>query len=442
MSASDGKTVSDGKTKPRRATLSIFRAALEAADPSHAVRGHVRLDGNTLVAGTSSPGRHDKSARYDLAGFDRIWIAGAGKAAVAMAGALEDLLGDRITGGCISAPDGSTSRLRHIQVIEAAHPFPDRRSVAAGREVARIAVECGRRDLLLCVISGGASALLALPAPGVTLAAKKRVTRLLQARGATIHELNAVRKHLSAIKGGHLASLAYPATVIALILSDVIGDNLDAIGSGPTVPDPTTSADADKVLERYRIPRLPFTETPKPGDPAFRRVRNLIVGSNRQSIEAARKKAEELGYRTIVLSTTIDGETRDIARMHAAIVRELIANGGRRVCFLSGGETTVTLRGKGLGGRNQEFVLAALQALEGTRGVTIFSAGTDGRDGPTDAAGAVAESSTSIPSDARRFLDENDSYRFFEREGGLIKTGPTGTNVMDVRILLVEKSAG
>jgi hydroxypyruvate reductase len=442
VSSSDRKTGSDSKTKPRRDALAIFQAALDAADPARAVRQHVRLDGNTLVAGISSAGRYDKVAHYNLADFDRIWIAGAGKAAVAMAVALEDLLGNRITGGCIGVPEGSASQLRRIQAMEAAHPFPDRRSVAAGREIARLASECGRRDLLLCVISGGASSLLALPAPGVTLATKKRVTKLLQARGATIHELNTVRKHLSAIKGGYLARLAYPATVIALILSDVIGDNLDAIGSGPTVADPTTCAGAQGVLERYRIPTLPLTETPKPRDPVFRRVRNILVGSNRQSIEAARSKAENLGYRTIVLSTTIDGETRDIARMHAAIVKELVVTGGRRVCFLSGGETTVTLRGKGLGGRNQEFVLAALEALEGTRGVTIFSAGTDGRDGPTDAAGAVAESSTRNPPDTRQFLDENDSYHFFEREGGLIKTGPTGTNVMDVRILLVEKSAG
>jgi hydroxypyruvate reductase len=399
------------------------------------------------------------TARYRLADFDRIWIAGAGKAAVAMAGALEDLLGDRIAGGCISVPDGVASRLRKVVVRPAAHPFPDRRSVAAGREIARLASACGPRDLLLCVISGGASALMALPAPGVTLAMKKRVTKLLQTRGATIHELNAVRKHLSAIKGGHLARLAYPATMVALILSDVIGDDLDVIGSGPTVPDPTTCEDARNILKRYVLKpdsitlkrsagaALPFTETPKPGDPAFRRVRNLIVGSNRLSMEAARAKAESLGYRTIVLSTSIDGETRDIARMHAAIVREAIAQemsnkSNRRVCFLSGGETTVTVRGNGLGGRNQEFVLAALMALEGTRGVTIFSAGTDGLDGPTDAAGAVAESSARIPEDARRFLDDNDSYHFFEREGGLIRTGPTGTNVMDVRILLVEKSAG
>jgi glycerate 2-kinase len=421
----------------RRAALAIFRAALKAADPARAVRGQVRVDGRTLIAGISGD-----AARYRLIDFDRMWVVGAGKAAIPMARALEDLLADRIAGGWISVPERSASSLRGIRVREAGHPVPDRRSVIAGREIARIARACGRRDLLLCVISGGASALMAVPAPGVTLAMKKRVTRLLQARGATIHEMNAVRKHLSAIKGGHLARLAYPATVLALILSDVIGDNLDVTGSGPTVPDPTTCADALGVLQRYDIPTLPLTETPKPGDPAFRRVRNVMVGSNRQSIEAAAAKARELGYRTIVLSTTIDGETRDVARMHAAIARETIAQGGRNVCFLSGGETTVTLRGKGLGGRNQEFVLAALEALEGTRGVTIFSAGTDGRDGPTDAAGAVAESSAKIPPDALRRLDDNDSYRFFEREGGLIKTGPTGTNVMDVRILLVGKSAG
>lgn len=442
----------------RRAALAIFHAALEAADPARAVRKHVRLDGNTLVAGTNGVeadgvGADSSPASYDLTNFDRIFIAGAGKAAVAMARAVEGLLGDRVSGGCISVPEGIVaSQLRRVQVVEAAHPFPDGRSVAAGKEIARIASECGRRDLLLGVISGGASALLALPAPGVTLATMKRLTKVLQSRGATIHELNAVRKHLSAIKGGHLARLAYPATVLTLILSDVIGDNLDAIGSGPTVGDPSTIADAIGVMERYRIPEVAniaalFSETPKPRDPVFRRVQNLIVGSNRQSIEAAKAKAEDLGYRTIVLSTTIDGETRDIARMHAAIVRELIAGKsaperGQRVCFLSGGETTVTLRGQGLGGRNQEFVLAALQALEGTRGVTIFSAGTDGRDGPTDAAGAVAESARKLPPDTRAFLDENNSYRFFEREGGLIKTGPTGTNVMDVRIFLVEKSAG
>jgi len=436
-----------------REALAIFRAALDAADPARAVHAHVRLDGRTLVVGNDARvGREagsEKPARYPLADFDRIFVVGAGKAALAMAGALEDLLGDRVIGGCIAVPDGVTPRLRSISVLNASHPYPDARSVAAGREIARMAASaCSRRDLLLCVISGGASALMSLPAAGVTLAMKKRVTKLLQTRGATIHELNAVRKHLSAIKGGHLAKLAHPATVVSLILSDVIGDDLSAIGSGPTVPDRTTCEDASRVLKRYGIAPLALSETPKPRDAVFRRVRNVIVGSNRQSIEAARTKAESLGYRSIVLSTTIDGETRDIARMHASIAREAIArkkiarettaSGGRRICFLSGGETTVTVRGKGLGGRNQEFVLAALLALDETPGVTIFSAGTDGVDGPTDAAGAVAHSSAKIPPDARRFLDDNDSYHFFERHGGLIKTGPTGTNVMDVRMLLIQ----
>jgi hydroxypyruvate reductase len=327
--------------------------------------------------------------------------------------------------------------LRRIHLHPAGHPVPDERGVEGARRIAQMARESGPRDLLLAVISGGASALLPLPGPGVTLEKKKRTTRRLLACGASIHEINTVRKHMSAIKGGHLAALAAPATLIALILSDVIGDDLSVIGSGPTVLDRTTTADAEEVLRRYSIPAPPLTETPK------RRVaaRNLIVGSNRQSIAAAAKKARELGYRPIVLSTTIDGETCDIARMHAAIAREMLASGGSKVCFLSGGETTVTIRGKGRGGRNQEFVLAAAIALEKTPGVTIFSAGTDGIDGPTDAAGAMVVTGTRSGvidgRDAQGYLDNNDSYHYFEKYGGLIKTGPTGTNVMDVRMLLL-----
>ena len=413
----------------RSRALAIFRAAVRAADPRQAVLAHVKIDGPALGVG---------HRRYRLADFDRIRVIGAGKASARMAQALERLLGKAVSDGCINVPDGSTVRLRRIALHEAGHPIPDQRGVEGARRIAQIARDSGRRDLLICVISGGASALMPLPAPGVTLARKKEITRRLLASGANIHEINTVRKHMSAIKGGHLAELAHPATVVALILSDVIGDDLSAIGSGPTAPDTTTCADAAAVLGRYGIPSPPLTETPK-GPPA---AHNLIVGSNRHSIDAAAKEARELGYRPIVLSTTIDGETRDIARMHAALVREAIARGRRRICFLSGGETTVTIRGKGLGGRNQEFVLAAAIALEKTSGVTIFSAGTDGIDGPTDAAGAVADSSTLLRAcarklDPRSFLDNNDSYRFFERGGGLVKTGPTGTNVMDVRILLL-----
>jgi hydroxypyruvate reductase len=413
----------------RSHALAIFRAAVRAADPKQAVLSHVKIDGRTLVA--------DKQ-RYRLADFDRVRVIGAGKASARMAQALEGLLGKRISDGWVNVPGGNAVRSRRIVMHEAGHPIPDERGVAGARRIADIAAESGARDLLLCVISGGASALLPLPARGVTLARKKEITRRLLASGATIHEMNTVRKPMSAIKGGHLAELARPATVIALILSDVIGDDLSVIGSGPTMPDFTTVADAAAVLKRYDISVPELTETPKQPMP----VQNLIVGSNRQSLDAAAQKARQLGYRTIVLSTTIDGETRDIARMHAALVREAISRGSARMCFLSGGETTVTIRGKGLGGRNQEFVLAAAIALQKSTGVTIFSAGTDGIDGPTDAAGAVADSATllracSMNLNPQSFLDNNDSYHFFERAGGLVKTGPTGTNVMDVRILLI-----
>ena len=403
--------------------LAIFRAALSAADPEKAVRVHVKTDGKTL---------HVNQHRYRLSGFDRVQVIGAGKASARMAQAIERLLGSRVTGGWINVPDGTKAGVRKVHLHPAGHPVPDERGVEGARQIAQIASDSGPRDLLICVISGGASALMPLPAPAITLAKKKSITKRLLASGATIHEINTVRKHLSAIKGGHLAALAAPATVIALILSDVIGDDLSVIGSGPTVLDTTTALDAAAVLKRYSIPLPPLTETPK----AQVAAQNVIVGSNRQSIEAAAKKARDLGYRTIVLSTTIDGETRDIARMHAAIARETIAHGGRRVCLLSGGETTVTLRGKGLGGRNQEFVLAAAIALADHPQVTIFSGGTDGIDGPTDAAGAIADAATPR-TDAAKFLANNDSYHFFVKAGGLVKTGPTGTNVMDVRVLLI-----
>ena len=402
----------------------IFRAALDAADPVRAVLDHVRCNQRVLTV---------DQRRYPLTRFDRIRVVGAGKASARMAHALEQLLGKQIDGGWVNVPDGASARLRRVHLHHAGHPVPDERGVEGARHIARIARESGPRDLILAVISGGASALMPLPGPGVTLAKKKLITRRLLACGATIHEINTVRKHMSAIKGGHLAALAAPASVIALILSDVIGDDLSVIGSGPTVLDRSKLLDAVEILKRYGIPAPGLSETPKEHVAA----QNVIVGSNRQSMDAAARMARVLGYRPIVLSTTIDGETRDIARMHAALAREAISRGERRLCFLSGGETTVTIRGKGLGGRNQEFVLAAAIALEKTPGVTIFSAGTDGIDGPTDAAGAMIKSGRTSGLEAQRYLDNNDSYHYFEKNGGLVKTGPTGTNVMDVRILLI-----
>src|SRR5579864_561708 len=430
-----------------RDALRIFHAALKAAAPAEAVLRHVKLTGNVLIAGRK---------RYRLDSFRNIYVIGAGKASAEMARPVARLLGKRIAGGHINVKYGHTARLRRIELNECGHPIPDRAGELGAQRIADLTRQAGPDDLVVCLISGGASALLPLPAPPVTLEEKQETTRLLLGCGANIHELNCVRKHISAVKGGQLGQLAYPATVLALILSDVIGDDLDVIGSGPTVPDRSTFAEARAILAKYgmggKVPaavreRLSgnVSETPKPGDKIFERVQNLIVGSNRLAVDAAAQQARALGYHTLVLSTFIEGETRDVARVHAAIAKEIRAS-GRPVkppaCVISGGETTVTIRGKGLGGRNQEFALAAALDIAGMKDTVILSAGTDGTDGPTDAAGAIADGTTVARAsakglDARAFLTNNDSYNFFEPIGGLIKTGPTGTNVADVRIVLV-----
>lgn len=415
---------------PVRDALQIFRAGVAAADPARAVLPH--------------------AAKIRAA---RVWVVGAGKATARMAWAVERQLGSRIAGGLINVKDGHTAKLRRIEINECSHPVPDRRGVEGARRIAEICASAQSGDLVLCLISGGASALLPLPAPGISLEEKQETTRLLLACGANIHELNCVRKHISAIKGGQLARLASPAKVTALILSDVIGDDLDVIGSGPTVPDSSTAAGAREILNRYGVwKRVPApvrerlesaAETPKPGDKALSQVQNIVVGSNRIAAEAAARKARQLGYRPVILSTTIDGETRDVARVHAAIAREIVtANRPWKapVCVISGGETTVTLRGDGKGGRNQEFALAAAMAIAGLPRALIFSAGTDGTDGPTDAAGAwVTGETVNKISGASEALERNDSYHYLQRAGTLVKTGPTGTNVMDLRLILVTR---
>jgi glycerate 2-kinase len=438
----------------REQARAVFAAALEAADPVKAVLAHLRVEGGVLHAGRS---------RYRLDSFENVWVVGAGKASAAMASAVERLLGDRIRGGLINTKYGHLARLERVELNECGHPVPDAAGERGAERIAEIARGAGPRDLLIALISGGASALLPLAAPPVTLAEKQAVTGLLLASGAAIGEINAVRKHLSAIKGGLLARMAQPAAVLALLLSDVIGDRLDVIGSGPAAPDPSTFGDAREVLERYGIwaeapaavrERIEcgaaggIAETPKPGDAAFRKTQNLVVGSNRLAVDAAARKARELGLRPLVLSTSIEGETRDVARVHAAIAREVVESGrpvSAPACIISGGETTVKLRGKGLGGRNQEFALAAALDIAGLENVVVLSAGTDGTDGPTDAAGALADGETfpraaALGLDARRYLDDNDSYRFFAALGDLVKTGPTNTNVMDIRVVCVGKA--
>jgi hydroxypyruvate reductase len=406
-------------------------------DPYRAVLAHLSFDSHTIKAGRK---------RFPISAFDRVQVIGAGKASAAMARAVEKVLGKQVAGGLVNVAEGPIPKLKRIELNPCGHPIPDERGAEGARRMLLIAREAGPRDLLICVISGGASALLPAPAPPLTLEDKQEITRLLLRSGATIHEMNAVRKHLSLIKGGQLAQAAWPATVVTLILSDVVGDDPEVIGSGPTVADPSTSEDAARVLRRYGI-TVPESlhETPKPGDSQLFRAHYEIVASNRQALRASAAMARRLGYRTLVLSTSIEGETREVAGMHGAIAREILATGQPvrpPACLLSGGETTVTVRGNGLGGRNQEFVLAAALALDRVGPVTVLSAGTDGIDGPTDAAGVIADSSileraARLRLDARSFLDNNDSYHFFEPLGALIKTGPTGTNVMDLRVLLV-----
>jgi hydroxypyruvate reductase len=421
----------------RKHAAAIFRAALAAADPAAAVTRYL--------------------SRRNFSRYRHIYVLGAGKAGASMAQAAERVLKSRITSGLINVKYGHTARLRRIELNECGHPVPDAAGAEGASRIAAIAESAGADDLVLCLISGGGSALLPLPAEGIALEEKQATTRELLACGANIHEINALRKHISRIKGGQLARLAAPAAVEALLLSDVIGDNLDVIGSGPTAPDASTFADVAAIVAKYKLEvpasvrehidrgvRGEIPETPKPGDPLFTRVRNTVIGSNRMALDAAARAARKLGYRTLILSSEIQGETREIARMHAAIASEIVRTGHPvkpPACIITGGETTVTIRGKGLGGRNQEFALAAATDIAGLERVVIFSAGTDGTDGPTDAAGAIADGRTLARNpEARRFLDNNDAYHYFETLGDLIKTGPTNTNVADVRLILVGNS--
>ncbi len=437
--------------KLRKDALKILDASLKAAGPAEAVRRHVRLHKDVLTAA---------GTKYRLASFEKIYVIGAGKATAAMALAVERLLGKRITAGFINVKYGHTAPLKRIELNECGHPVPDEAGVRGAQRIAGIARQAGERDLVICLISGGGSALSPAPASGITLAEKQQTTKLLLACGATIHEINAVRKHLSELKGGQLARLCWPAQVLTLMLSDVIGDNLDVIGSGPTAPDESTFESALNILNNYGIvEELPpavlrrlqegaagrIPETPKSGAPELERTRNCVIGSNSLAVDAAREKARELGYRALVLSTTIEGEARDVAGVHAAIAREIHASGQPLrppACIVSGGETTVTIKGRGKGGRNQEFALAAAREIAGLPRTVILSAGTDGTDGPTDAAGAFCDGDTVARArekglDPAAFLRDNDSYRFFDSLDGLIRTGPTNTNVMDVRLVIV-----
>jgi glycerate 2-kinase len=437
--------------RARKEALAIFEAGVEAVDPVRAVKEHVVAEDDRLMIGDRT---------YELSAFDNIYAFGAGKAAAAMALAVEEILDGKLNSGLVSTKYGHGLPLHIVQVNEAGHPVPDEAGFKGARQIVQFLEKTGEKDLVIFLISGGGSALLPYPAEGVTLEDIQKVTRVLLDVGATIQEINALRKHLSRVKGGRLARLAYPSALVSLILSDVIGDDLDSIASGPTVPDHSTFSDCLKIVDKYgikeRIPaavvkifvkgsRGEIEETPKPGDPVFERTQNLIIGSNIHALRAAEKKAAELGYHTFILSSFVQGETREVAKVHAAIVKEILGSANpveRPACVLSGGETTVTIRGKGKGGRNMEFALAASIEIDGMMDVVVLSAGTDGTDGPTDAAGAVADGATASRAEERgmdpsHYLHENDSYHFFEALDDLIVTGPTRTNVMDLRVVLV-----
>jgi len=432
----------------------IFRAGLKAVDPERAVRKYVRRKGKRLFVGDRS---------YALDRFKRIFLIGAGKGTAPMAKALEDILGDRLTNGWISVKYGYGMPLGKTHTMEAGHPIPDEAGLRATEIVLDQIRECTGEDLIICAFSGGGSALLPAPSPPINLDQKQETTHLLLDSGATINEINAIRKHLSGTKGGWLAKSAYPATLVSLILSDVIGDRLDVIASGPTVPDESTFADCTEIIQRYNlVDRLPETvaehfrqggagmvpETPKVGDPAFSKVQNLIVGNNRGALLAAQEQAVSLGYKTMVLSSQIEGEAREVARVFAAIGKEICKAGlpiSSPACVLAGGEPTVTIQGKGKGGRNQELALACAISIDGWDRIFLLSAGTDGTDGPTDAAGAIVSgltcrSARQADLDPYSYLLANDSYSFFESLGDLLKTGPTRTNVMDIICMLVEDS--
>jgi hydroxypyruvate reductase len=427
-------------TALRAAARDILDAALAAADTRPLVER--ALDGIALPRG-------------------RLVVVGAGKASGAMADTVERALGDRIHDGLVVVKDGYAAPTRRIRMVEAGHPVPDERGARGAREILALAEAAGPDDLVLVLVSGGASALLPAPAAPITLGEKQALTRTLLGAGATIGQLNAIRKHCSLIKGGQLARSAAPARVHSFLLSDVIGDPVDVIGSGPTAPDESTYSVAMGILARFDVrdqvaasivDRLragmqgDIPETPKPGDPVFDRVENAVIGNNQLVTDAAVARARMLGFTPHLLTRSLEGEAREVARRLAALGRDVKDGRGpvpRPACIVAGGETTVTVTGTGAGGRCQELALAAALELDGAPGVVVLAAGTDGTDGPTPAAGAIVDGQSAARAraagdDPQRRMADNDSHAALARMGDLVTTGPTRTNLLDLYLVLVE----
>ncbi len=434
----------------RQSARLIWEAALNSANPATCIRNFIQVRDGVLTAGAK-----------ELPIQGRLIVIGAGKPSARMAQVVEEILGSAITGGLVVTKYGHGLALQRIKLAEAGHPIPDAAGVRAVQRTRELLRGLTKDDIVLCLLSGGGSALWPAPAEGITLEEKQEVTHLLLRAGATIREMNAVRKHLSDMKGGQLAQWAAPAHVVSLIISDVIGDALDFIASGPTAPDTTSFSDAFSIIQKYglQVPeavadrlregvarRIP--ETPKPGDPIFKHVDNSIIANNRLLIDAASVKAREIGFNTLILGTEVEGEAKDIGRFFAAIAREIGRSGNPLnppACILAAGETTVTVRGHGLGGRNQEMTLAwaiSMASRPGSTQACFASVASDGTDGPTTAAGGLVDPFTCaraielglIPP---KYLRANDSSNFLKATGDLIVTGPTQTNLMDLQILLV-----
>ncbi|MFC2167871.1 glycerate kinase [Acidobacteriota bacterium] len=439
------------KQNLRADALDIFQAALHSVDSFSAVRKYFSLNKEILEVNRLA---------YPLENYENIYVLGTGKATAAMAKAVEEVLSKRITSGFINVKYGHSLPLKYITIKEAGHPVPDAAGLQGSEKIIRILQSAGEKDLIIFIISGGGSALLPSPVPGLSLEDIQETTQILLEVGANIDEMNILRKHLSRLKGGRLAKLAYPATLISLILSDVVGDHLGSIASGPTAPDESFYSSCIQIIDKFdirkKIPKQVLEyfvsgqngheeETLKPGDPVFNRVQNVIIGSNIQAVKEAKRRAEILGYNSFILSSSIEGEAKDAAKTHASLAKEIFCTKNPLsppACVISGGETTVTIRGTGTGGRNQEFALAAAIEIDGLDNTVILSCGTDGTDGPTDAAGAIVDGQTlnrarQKKMDADKYLLENNSYPFFKALDDLIFTGPTFTNVMDLRLILV-----
>ncbi len=443
-----GKGKTETLQKARSLVLDSYEAALNTVQPGRLIQSKLALNDTDLKIDWLD---------FDLQTFRHIYVVGAGKASGEMAAALEQLLGKWITTGIVNVPYGNKPKTEKIVLNQASHPLPDQSGVEGTKQMMQIAKQAGLDDLLICLISGGGSSLMPLPMDGVTLEDKQELTQTLLKSGANIREVNTVRKHLSAVKGGKLAKQACRATILNLIISDVIDDELGIIASGPTAPDESTFGNAVEVLKKYHVWETApeavkkilaegqmgkIAETPKPGDSVFDKVHNVIIGSNQSACNTVKRFFDSQGIKTQTLPDPLEGEAKQVAGVLAEKIRKTQTSAPKPVCIIGGGETTVTVTGKGLGGRNQELALAVTLQLRGVEGFVFASLSTDGVDGPTEAAGAIIDSGTlgqaeNLGLNAEGFLQNNDSYRFFSALEDTVFTGRTGTNVNDLVIMLI-----